>query len=93
MKDALEHGSDSRGAADALSQNHPKSVGVPVHPAFVMRISASENPKSPNKDRQDYQEKIVRYGGTNSKAAVNWAIKKAHATWPDHRRHAADMVD
>jgi hypothetical protein len=33
-KDALGHGSESRGAADALSQGHPKSSVVPVHPAF-----------------------------------------------------------
>lgn len=33
-KDAGGHGSESRGAADALSQNHPKSVAPVVHPAM-----------------------------------------------------------
>jgi len=33
-KDALGHGSESRGAADALSQGHPKSSAPKIHVAF-----------------------------------------------------------
>ena len=85
----------SNAHAAATLASGSKSAPVPVHPAqqgFTLKASASENPKSPKVDQQDYQERQYRYNGSNSKAAVNWGLKKIQDEFPDHRRHEVEIV-
>jgi hypothetical protein len=69
---------------------HSEGVAAVGQPGFNLRASAYENPKL---GTQDHQEKVLRYNGSNSKAAVNWGIKKAHDMWPDHRNHSVEVMD
>ena len=102
-KDARGHGSDAKGGGafyqptktiparpGTQSAAHQAGVAQATAPGINLKASAYENPVA---GHQDYQEKLYRYNGTNSKAAVNWALKKAHEEWPDHRNHSVEIVE
>lgn len=60
---------------------------------FRMRASASENPTAKGKDQQDYQEREFNYKGKNTKAGINWALKKIQKEFPNHRRHSVEIAE
>ncbi len=80
------------GKAQGRGVAHQAGVSAVGQPGISLRATASENPKSPKADQQDFQERVYRYNGTNSKAAVNWALKKVQGEFPDHRRHEVEVM-